>query len=316
MKKLLLVLLSALIFAAPAFVKGAVEKFVQTSDKVKLYAKTSGKGPDCIYVHGGPGAWSKSFEYLGGKNLESFLRMTYFDQRGCGRSENASDRNYSLDRILDDIEDIRIASGRDKVYIMGYSFGGLLASNYAAKYPDKVKGLILVTPTLNAMASYKSQINYINTLINTNYATDEKANLKKNFHNAYRELNKNKLKHKILTENKETYELLSAIDSGNRSRYEFAFCLWNYPEYAQDFGSILSDKIQCPILAIKGDDDKAIGLNQEAMFKFTNAEYKTINGGHLLYYENNQEFVSSVQDFITSLEGEKAIDDNSESALA
>lgn len=46
------------------------EEYVQVSDSTKLYTKLSGKGPFLIFVHGGPGAWSKSFEVLGGRNIE------------------------------------------------------------------------------------------------------------------------------------------------------------------------------------------------------------------------------------------------------
>ena len=104
--------------------------FVTTSDNVKLYVKVSGKGPVCIYVHGGPGAWSKSFENMKGNRLEKKLRMVYYDQRGCGRSSVATDKNYSLDRMVDDIEDIRRSLGEEKVYLLSHSFGGILAVSY------------------------------------------------------------------------------------------------------------------------------------------------------------------------------------------
>lgn len=59
--------------------------YIETQDGVKLFAKSAGNGPVCIFVHGGPGAWSKSFEEMGGRALEKRLKMVYLDQRGCGR---------------------------------------------------------------------------------------------------------------------------------------------------------------------------------------------------------------------------------------
>lgn len=59
---------------------------IRTSDGVSLYLKVAGQGTPCIFVHGGPGAWSLSFEALGGNVLEKKLQMYYCDQRGCGRS--------------------------------------------------------------------------------------------------------------------------------------------------------------------------------------------------------------------------------------
>lgn len=90
-------------------VKQASLPFIETSDHVKLFVKTAGIGTVCIFLHGGPGAWSTSFEEMGGHNLEKKLKIVYFDQRGCGRSDTAAERSYSLDRMVDDIEDIRRA---------------------------------------------------------------------------------------------------------------------------------------------------------------------------------------------------------------
>ena len=110
--------------------------FIRTSDNVRLFAKISGNGPVCIFVHGGPGAWSKSFEDMKGNSLEKHLRMVYFDQRGSGRSGNSIGKNYSLDRMVEDIEDIRLALGVEKIYLLSHSFGGIIAVNYAKKHPD------------------------------------------------------------------------------------------------------------------------------------------------------------------------------------
>lgn len=57
-----------------------------TSDGIKLYIERSGKGASCIYLHGGPGYWSKSFQHFAGDHVEEDLEMVYLDQRGCGRS--------------------------------------------------------------------------------------------------------------------------------------------------------------------------------------------------------------------------------------
>ncbi|TDS50502.1 hypothetical protein [Myroides indicus] len=53
--------------------------YVMTDDNIKLYTKKAGNGPIAIFIHGGPGAWSKSFEDLGGSNLENQLTMIYYD---------------------------------------------------------------------------------------------------------------------------------------------------------------------------------------------------------------------------------------------
>lgn len=52
--------------------------------------------------------------------------MVYLDHRGCGRSELSPSQNYSLDRLLNDIEELRIFLGINEWYVMGHSFGGIL----------------------------------------------------------------------------------------------------------------------------------------------------------------------------------------------
>ncbi|MGY0694422.1 alpha/beta fold hydrolase [Virgibacillus sp. FSP13] len=122
---------------------------VITSDGVRLYVEKSGQGDPCIYLHGGPGYWSKSFQYFSENLLEDALEMIYLDQRGCGRSELARGKNYSLARLIDDIEEVRKDLGIEAWYVMGHSFGGILAVNYAHTYPSRTKGLILSNVTLN-----------------------------------------------------------------------------------------------------------------------------------------------------------------------
>ena len=71
------IVLAQLFFAQTSFKKGQTPTpfFTETSDGTKLFTKVSGTGDLCIYVHGGPGMWSDSFENLKGKNLESNLKM-------------------------------------------------------------------------------------------------------------------------------------------------------------------------------------------------------------------------------------------------
>jgi proline iminopeptidase len=138
---------------------------ILTSDSVALYLKVSGKGVPCIFVHGGPGAWSRSFEAMGGSSLEKHLTMYYYDQRGCGRSQATSNNDYSINRMVEDIENIRVLSGVPQVYVMGHSFGGILAFKYAEKYPVHVKGLILLNATLYINNSLLAQVQFMNQLL-------------------------------------------------------------------------------------------------------------------------------------------------------
>lgn len=270
--------------------------YVVTDDNVKLFTKKSGNGPLCIFIHGGPGAWSASFENLGGSNLENHLTLVYYDQRGSGRSEDARDDNYSLERMLKDIDQIRIKFNADQVYLLGHSFGGILATNYAHAYPSHTRGVILANCTLDLKYSIRNQINYMNTLLNTNYTSTD-ATLLATLVNVRSELDKKGLVYKLLSDNQKNITLLHTIDQKNKSNFTFAKKAFNTDYYLKDYTAITSD-INTPVLVITGAKDHAIGEEHYKSFRFPNQTVAKINGGHILYYEENKKFVHSIAEFI------------------
>lgn len=270
--------------------------FILTSDKVKLYTKKSGKGPIAIFIHGGPGAWSTSFENLGGNKLESDLTMVYYDQRGSGYSENSSEGNYSPDRMIEDIEVIRKHYGAEKVYLLAHSFGGILATQYASKYPDHVKGLILGNCTLNMKYSLQQQISYMNKLMNTDFKAED-ATLLSDFITAKKALGKKGLDYKMLSDRKENIELLNKIDHKNPSTFDFAQKAFSIQEYWKDYTSLTSS-IKVPTLIITGTKDHSIGERHFTSFLFPDQQVVEIDGGHILYYEENKRFVKAISDFV------------------
>ena len=141
---------------------------VSSSDGVDLHVDVAGTGPPCIYVHGGPGQGAQSFQRMRGDALQSFLTMIYVDQRGSGQSASADD--YRLDRVVDDLDDVRRSLGFDKVYLLAHSFGGIIAFRYVEKYPDRVLGLILANSTLWFPGSLRSQLEYMRDQVTTRCA--------------------------------------------------------------------------------------------------------------------------------------------------
>lgn len=271
--------------------------YVMTDDNIKLYTKKAGNGPIAIFIHGGPGAWSKSFEDLGGSNLENQLTMIYYDQRGCGRSEDSKNDDYSLERMLRDIELVRQRYNADSVYLMAHSFGGILAVNYAQKYPNHVKGIILVNSTLNLFYSIKNQINYMNDFLKTDYKATDSLQIISTFKKTQSEFFKRGLIYKLLSDNKHNTDLLNKIDEENPSEFAFAQKALYIADYQKDYTKI-TYQIKVPVLVISGTKDHAIGEEHFKSFNFQNAIIKEINGGHLLYYEENKEFINSVFEFI------------------
>ncbi|HEX8905951.1 MAG TPA: alpha/beta hydrolase [Longimicrobiaceae bacterium] len=115
---------------------------------VRLYYRVAGTGaagaPPVVFLHGGPGQGSYHFAALEGPRLERSLRMVYLDQRGSGRSERPWNREYSMELLVEDLEAVRKILAVPKIGVIGHSFGGTLALEYAAKYPEHVAGLVFV----------------------------------------------------------------------------------------------------------------------------------------------------------------------------
>ncbi|HDR4423195.1 TPA: alpha/beta fold hydrolase [Bacillus cereus] len=103
-----------------------------------------------IIVHGGPGGNHYVFERTLGLRLEETMTVVYYEQRGCGRSEAPQDDGeYSINTLVEDLEELRKQLKVEKINLLGYSFGGQLCLEYALKYSGNVKRMVLQAPLLD-----------------------------------------------------------------------------------------------------------------------------------------------------------------------
>jgi proline iminopeptidase len=116
--------------------------------KFKVWTKRFGNNPTkkVLLLHGGPGGTDEYFE-----SFESFLpkegiEFIYYDQLGSYRSDKPTDTTlWHVERFVEEVEQVRIALGlnKDNFYLLGHSWGGILAMEYALKYQQHLKGLII-----------------------------------------------------------------------------------------------------------------------------------------------------------------------------
>jgi len=122
----------------------AVEQMIDVNG-VRLYTRRIGVGPPVVVLHGGPGA---HHDYL----LPQYDRLAhrrtllYYDQRGGGRSALARDQPAGWREHVADLEALRAHWGLNRVTLLGYSWGGLLALLYALEQPERIERLALVCP--------------------------------------------------------------------------------------------------------------------------------------------------------------------------
>jgi len=109
---------------------------------VSLYVDVVGHGYPLVLMHGGPGLdhWS----------LQSFRRcadqftVIFYDHRCNGRSSGAPVSSMTWENLTADAEALRERLGFDRWAVLGHSFGGHVALEYALRYPDRLSHLVLL----------------------------------------------------------------------------------------------------------------------------------------------------------------------------
>ncbi len=117
---------------------------------VELYFEDTGPrdAPAIIYLHGGPGYNSYSFQDIVGESLSRY-RVVYLDQRGCGRSGALPVNDlsvYTVDAMVDDLEAVRDFLGLDRFTPLGHGFGAVIGLEYARRFPQRTAMVIAVNP--------------------------------------------------------------------------------------------------------------------------------------------------------------------------
>lgn len=277
--------------------KGLIFLFIECSDGVRLYVEEKGNGNACMFIHGGPGAWFENFKELAGEKFESVFSMIYFDQRGCGRSEGNKNSNYSLDRLVEDIEDIRRELDIQKLTLIAHSFGGIIAVNYAIKFKNSVERLILMNVTLDMMDSLKSQLEYGMRLLDEQKTYNDEDLLEEWNKIVTKLINKDEF-YKFYYNEKESSRIVDSIDTKieNRNMEEQAF---SNQDYFKDY-TCLTTEIETPTLVVTGKNDHAIGENHYKKFKFPNCSITRVDGKHGIYVEQTYELISAVKDFMSN----------------
>lgn len=118
-------------------------------DGTALAYHEAGVGDPLVCLPGGPGRASAYLGDLGG--LATHRRLVLLDHRGTGASAVPEDpATYRCDRLVEDVDALRAELGLDRMDLLAHSAAGNLAVLYAARYPDRLRRLVLVTPGLAA----------------------------------------------------------------------------------------------------------------------------------------------------------------------
>ncbi|MCB1746539.1 MAG: proline iminopeptidase-family hydrolase [Gammaproteobacteria bacterium] len=129
--------------------------------RFEVWVKRIGNNPrlKLLILHGGPAMGHEYLEavdsYLPGAGVEYY----HYAQLGSWLADQPDDdRLWHIERFVDELEQVRVALGLDasNFVLLGHSWGGMLAMEYALTHPDKLKGLVVS----NMMASIPAYNRY------------------------------------------------------------------------------------------------------------------------------------------------------------
>ena len=112
---------------------------------IRLFVEIDGRPlPPLFLMHGGPGAnhlrLKRDLAYL-----RQWFQLIFIDQRGCGQSDKCTKSTLTVAQNVADMETIRATLGFEKISVLGWSYGGMLAVAYAARYPRRLDQLLLLS---------------------------------------------------------------------------------------------------------------------------------------------------------------------------
>ena len=259
---------------APVSLAPAVAKTVQRPDLV-LHYTDYGQGEPVLLLMGGPG--------IPGTGLESVARMISKkgralvpDQRGSGKSIPTDVAAITLDATLADFEALRKELGLEKWTVWGCSWGGMLALDYASKFPGSIKGLMLVGSGGTSWASFSKAMT---DNMNARMGADDRAALRywsqpevvaRDSGQAAIECMRAGLPSQFYDRTK-TFEAIALFKPG-KEHYNPEASKQLKPAYEQGAASRIEalQKVDIPVLIIHGRQDpvpESVALTNQALLK-------------------------------------------------
>jgi proline iminopeptidase len=275
-----------------------------------LYYETYGSKESkttLLTLHGGPGFTHHQLLPLTKlSERKQPIRIIYYDQLGCGQSERTSDlSNYVIGRAVDEVDGVREALGLGKFCLLGHSYGGSLALEYALKYQSNLEKLILsssdasIPETIKAFQRLKAAMpaNIRETLKKYEDLGDyDNPEYKRAVDELYR-------RH-VFRGDKYPAELAASLDGFNPDVY---WTMWGKHEFVctgnmrdWDVTSRLHE-IKVPTLILVGRyDELPVELSEEMHRRISNSRLVVLeNSSHFGMFEEREKYLQAVYEFLT-----------------
>jgi len=270
---------------------------------ISLYVKVTGTGYPLMLMHGGPGVDHTTM--LSFQPLADHFTLVFYDHRCNGRSEGAPVSSMTWENLTADAEALRQMLGFDKWAVLGHSFGGMVALEYALRYPQSLSQLVLMdtcgdsrwvqenAPELLAKRGYNpATVKMAQRFFNGQITPNEMVPAMRRFGSAYyHNLNPLLLAHELI--------------SGLRMKRQPEALIFGFGQLLK--GWTVMDRIseiKVPALVIAGRDDFQFPPEHQAILAagLTNARLEIIErAGHNVQSERPNEVMQAIKDFINPM---------------
>ncbi len=296
-------------FQTPGEVQAAGVQMIKLREGYRVWTKRFGNSPiKVLLLHGGP---AMTHEYM--ECFESFfppagIEFYEYDQLGSYYSDQPNnDSLWAVQRFVEEVEQVRQALGlnKDNFYLLGNSWGGMLAMEYALKYQANLKGLLICNMTADfyKYEAYNAQLRrqMRPSLLDTLSAYESKGD----YHNPeYQNL--------VFAEyyTKHLCRLPEWPEAAMRSLKHANLHVYEYMQGPSEFvpGGILKGwtvwdrlpELTVPTLTVGAKYDTMNPQEMEEMSKLVkNGRYLYCpNGSHLAMWDDQKVFMAGVIDFI------------------
>lgn len=290
-----------------------------TKGTFNVWTKRVGNNPKIkvLLLHGGPGGTHEYFECFDAFFPQEGFEYYYYDQLGSAYSDNPNDSSlWNIDRFVEEVETVRKALNLDSsnFILLGHSWGGILATEYALKYQQNLKGLVIS----NMVPSVPEYNAYANNVLGPQLPKDVLSTIRA-FEAKGDYTNPQYLK--LIEENYYPEHVLRMPSASWPNPVKRSFAKMNYPLYLQmqgpsEFGIVGNaslknwnrkpdlNKIKVPVLSIGGEFDTMDPKAMEELSKLVaNGQYLYCpKGSHMSMYDDQQTYFTGLIKFIKGLD--------------
>lgn len=257
---------------------------------MNLFYEVYGTGEPLILISGfasGAWIWFRQIE-----ELSKDFQIITFDPRGIGQSKAADEdlKNLSMQVFVEDVSAILDELEIEKANVLGASFGGFVAQEFALKFPERVEKLILACTTAGGKNHVKPDIEVLRS-----FSPDPNLPLGEKIRRFMRPAFTDEFNARHADEVEKVCRMRErnvVSDAVYTAQVQAAFSL--------DTENRLG-KIENETLVITGDKDAVVPMENSLNLanKIPNAKLEIIkNGSHLFFIENADEFNRTVSNFL------------------